>query len=77
MGQLFQGVGEGDQGGYIIKGTDAFFLIKHREVPKNKVKAVTYARMVCAIREMKKEQHRTRRRRGHANFSLRKVQIDV
>ena len=54
MCRLFQGFGEGDQDGQRIKGANVFFFIERNKDPKNKVKKVVCARIVCNIREMKK-----------------------
>ena len=59
MGRLFQGVGEGDDEVQRIKGADAFFFISREKVPNAKVKDVSCARVAYAIRQMKKDEHRT------------------
>ena len=64
----FHGVGEGDQNGQRIKGTEAFFFVNYDKVPKHKIKEVTYARFVCTIRKMKKDKHRTQITLGGNNI---------
>ena len=60
FGRLFQGVSVGSNKGQRIEGTNAFFFIKHSQVPKHKIKDITYARVVCTIRPTKEDAHRTR-----------------
>jgi len=44
---LFQGIGEGDNKGQRIKGTNTCLFIKHDKVPNKKVEDITYAKL-CA-----------------------------
>ena len=60
FGRLFQGVGKGDQNGKRTKRTNIFYFIPRHKVPQHKTKDVTHARIVCKIRETKKNKHRTR-----------------
>ena len=60
FGRLFQGVGTNNTNGKRVEGTNTFFFIHHHQVPKHKIKEVTYARIVCTIRDMKANPFRTR-----------------
>ena len=60
LGRLFQGVGSNTNGGQRIKGTNTFFFIPKNKVPNKKIQDITYARIVCTIRDMKEDKHRTR-----------------
>jgi hypothetical protein len=54
FGQLAQGVGGR------VKGTDTIRFIRKSEVPVDRLKDVTYIRMVCNVRTEKKEPNRPR-----------------
>ena len=54
FGRLADGVGGR------VKGTKTIKFIHRRDVPKNRMKDVTYGQFVCSIRPEKKEQNRTR-----------------
>ena len=54
FGRLADGVGGR------VKGTKTIKFIHKRDVPKNRMKDVTYGQFVCSIRPEKKEQNRTR-----------------
>ena len=60
FGRLFQVVESGSNDGKRVQGTNTFFFIHHRQVPKHKFKDITYARFVCSIREMKTNENRTK-----------------
>ena len=60
FGRLFQGVGKGDQNGQRATGTNNFYFIPHHQVPHHEIKEMTRARVVCTIREIKKNKHHTR-----------------
>ena len=53
LGRLAQGVRE-------IKGTDTIFFIKKSEIPKDRLKDVTYGRIVVSYRPQKEEKNRAR-----------------
>ena len=53
LGRLAQGVRD-------IKGTNTIFFITKSEIPKDKLKQVTYARIVCDYKPNKLEKNRTR-----------------
>ncbi|EJK62273.1 hypothetical protein THAOC_17120, partial [Thalassiosira oceanica] len=54
FGRLAQGVGNR------IKGTDTMTFIRMDEIPKDRLKDVTYLQMTCSVRPEKKEPNRTR-----------------
>eukprot|EP00804_Cyclotella_cryptica_P007549 CCRYP_010638-RA/>CCRYP_010638-RA protein AED:0.05 eAED:0.05 QI:0/0/0/1/1/1/3/0/1237 len=54
FGRLANGVGGR------IKGTNTIRFIRKRDIPKNRVKDITYSQFVCTIRPEKKEPNRTR-----------------
>ena len=54
FGRLSNGVGGR------IKGTNTIKFIHKRDVPKKRMKDVTYGQFVCLIRPKKKETHQTR-----------------
>ena len=54
FGRLANGVGGR------IKGTNTIKFVAKNDVPKNRMKDVTYGQFVCSIRPEKAEQHRTR-----------------
>ena len=67
LGMLFQGAGRNNKGSQRTKVTNAFFFISREKVPNIKIKDITYARVVCNIREIKKDKHRTRTAVGGNN----------
>ena len=42
------------------KATNTMFFIKQNEIPRDRQRDVTYARIVCNYRDQKKEKERTR-----------------
>eukprot|EP00804_Cyclotella_cryptica_P013333 CCRYP_005110-RA/>CCRYP_005110-RA protein AED:0.26 eAED:0.28 QI:0/0/0/1/1/1/4/0/679 len=54
FGRLANGVGGR------IKGTNTIRFIRKRDIPKNRLKDITYGQFVCTIRPEKKEPNRTR-----------------
>ena len=53
IGQLAQGICD-------INGMDTFFFIRKSDIPKNRLKDVTYGQIVVTYRPQKAEQRRTR-----------------
>ncbi len=53
FGRLTQGVGGG------VKGTNTIFFICKDQVPKDRIKDVTYGSYSCEIKQNKEEKHRT------------------
>ena len=51
-----------------MKGTNNFFFIPENKAPTTKIKDTTHARIVCTIRETKKEKNRTRMTVGRNNI---------
>lgn len=54
FGRLANGVGGR------VKGTNTIRFIRKRDIPKNRLKDITYGQFVCTIRPEKKEPNRTR-----------------
>ena len=69
FGHLFQGVGKGDQNGQRAQGTNTFYFVHHHQVPQLKIKDITCDRIVCTIRQMKKNKCRTRIAVGSNNIN--------
>lgn len=58
--RLFQGVGVGPSNDQRIEGTSTFFFTKHSQVPKHKLKDITYTHVICTIRPTKENIYCTR-----------------
>jgi hypothetical protein len=54
FGRLAQGIGNR------VKGTDTIFFMHKHQVPRERIKDVTYVKFVCELKPNKKEIHRTR-----------------
>ena len=54
FGRLAQGIGNR------IKGTDTIVFVHKHQVPRERMKDVTYVKFVCELKPNKKEVHRTR-----------------
>ncbi len=55
FGRLTQGLKDGR-----VKGTYTIFFIKKEEVPKERIKDITYGSFTCDLKTNKAETHRTR-----------------
>ena len=51
LGRLAQGIGNR------IKGTDTIFFVHKQQVPRDRMKDVTYVKFVCELKPNKKEIH--------------------
>ena len=51
---------KGDQNGQRVKGSNTFYFIPRHKVPQQKIKHITHARIVCTMRDTKKNKNRTR-----------------
>jgi len=61
MGRLCQGVGVGPAGeGKRMEGTDTFRVIRHDDIPKDRLKEVCYTSVQCTVRPQKADPNRTR-----------------
>ena len=54
FGRLAQGIGGR------VKGTNTIFFVTKQQVPKDRIKDVTYVKFVCELKPNKEEVHRTR-----------------
>ena len=68
LGRLFQGVERNEDGSKRTKGTNTSFFISREKNPNTTIKDITYARVVCTIREMKKDKYRTRTTAGGSDL---------
>ena len=56
---LYQGVGSNsDSTDKRVKGTDTFFVIDYKDIPTERRKEITYAKVVCEIRPPKADPNR-------------------